>query len=96
MNNIFEENTVNVIVFELQVILVIMKGTEKSESSYYSLIAIGIDTQVTHHVVAMEKVVEEHILTKCSKYNTFQVIGDLVHDFMNFNALKIILKIHKK
>ena len=27
---------------------------------------------------------------------TFQVIGDLVHDFMNFNALKIILKIHKK
>ena len=22
--------------------------------------------------------------------------GDLVHDFMNFNALKIILKIHKK
>ena len=26
----------------------------------------------------------------------FQVISDLVHDFMNFNALKIILKIHKK
>ena len=23
-------------------------------------------------------------------------ISDLVHDFMNFNALKIILKIHKK
>ena len=34
--------------------------------------------------------------TKCSKCNTFQVIGDLVYDFMNFNALKIILKIHKK
>ena len=26
----------------------------------------------------------------------FQVIIDLVHDFINFNALKIILKIHKK
>ena len=26
----------------------------------------------------------------------FQVISDLVDDFMNFNALKIILKIHKK
>ena len=26
---------------------------------------------------------------------TFQVISDLVHDFINFNALKIILKIHK-
>ena len=23
-------------------------------------------------------------------------ISDLVHDFLNFNALKIILKIHKK
>ena len=28
--------------------------------------------------------------------NNFQVINDLVHDFMNFNAWKIILKIHKK
>ena len=36
------------------------------------------------------------MLTKCSKCNTFGVISDLVHDFMNFNALKIILKIHKK
>ena len=44
----------------------------------------------------MEKVAQQHILTKCSKCNTFQVISDLVHDFMNFNALKIILKIHKK
>ena len=44
----------------------------------------------------MEKVAEEHILTKCSKCNTFQVIGDLVPDFLNFNALKIILKIDKK
>ena len=38
----------------------------------------------------MEKVAEQHILTKCSKCNTFQVISDLVHDFMNFNALKNI------
>ena len=26
----------------------------------------------------------------------FQVISDLVHDFINFNALKIILKNHNK
>ena len=44
----------------------------------------------------MKKVAESHILTKCSKCNTFQVISDLVHDFMNFNALKIIKKIIKK
>ena len=59
-------------------------------------LAIGIDTQFTHHVVAMEKVAKQHILTKCSNCNTFQVISDLGQDFMNFNALKIILKIHKK
>ena len=37
-------------------ILLIMESTEKSESSYY--LAIGIHTQVTHHVVAMEVVAE--------------------------------------
>ena len=40
-----------------------------------------MESQVTHHVVAMEKVTESHILT-------FPVISDLVHDFMNFIALK--------
>ena len=40
----------------------------------------------------MKKVAEQHILTKCCKCNTFEVISDLAHDFMNFNALKIILK----
>ena len=44
----------------------------------------------------MEKVAEQHILTKCSKCNTFQVISDLVHDFMNFNALKNLKKIYLK
>ena len=44
----------------------------------------------------MENVAEQHILTKCSKCKTFQVISDLLHEIMNFNALKIILKIHKK
>ena len=51
---------------------------------------MGIDAQVTHHVIAMKKVAEYQILAKCSKCNTFQVLSDLVHDFMNFNALKII------
>ena len=55
-----------------------------------------IDAQVTHHIIAMKKVAEQHNLAKCSKCNNFQVISDLVHDFINFNALKIILKIHKK
>ena len=44
----------------------------------------------------MKKVAEQHILTKCSKCNTFQVISDLVNDFMNFNALKLLKKFIKK
>ena len=44
----------------------------------------------------MKKVAEQHILTKCCKCNTFEAISDLVHDFMNFNALKIIKKIYLK
>ena len=42
----------------------------------------------------MKKEAEQHIFTKCCKCNTFEVISDLVHDFMNFNALKIIKKIY--
>ena len=44
-------------------------------------LAIEIDTQVTDHVVAMKKIAEYHILTKCSK---LQVIIDLVHDLINY------------
>ena len=57
---------------------------------------MGIDAQVNHHVVAMGKVAEQHVLVKCSKCNIFQVIRDLMQDFMNFNAGNIILRIHKK
>ena len=44
-----------------------MESTEKSKSSYYSL--SGIDSQVTHHVVAMENVAEQHVFI-----NTVNVI----------------------
>ena len=50
----------------------------KSPKVAITHLAIEIDTLVTHHFVAMEKVADEHILTKCSKCNTFQVIDDLV------------------
>ena len=55
MNNIFAQNSVNAIIFKLQVILLMMEVSEKSKSTH---LAIEIDTQVTHHVVAMEKVSE--------------------------------------
>ena len=34
-NNVFHQNALYATVFKLQVILPIMEGTEKSESSYY-------------------------------------------------------------
>ena len=61
----------------------------KSQKVAITHLAIGIDSQVTHHVVAMEKVGEQHILTKYSECNTFQIIGDLLHEFMYFNELKL-------
>ena len=69
-------------------ILLIMKGTEKSESSHYSL--SYWERLPSYHVVAMEKEAEEQTLTKCSKCNTFQVVSDLIHDFKNFNAFNLI------
>ena len=93
MNNLFLQNSLYAIVFELPVILFIMEGSQKVAITH---LAIGIDTQVTHHVVVMEKVAEYHILTKSSKFNTSQVVSDLVHDFMNFIVLKLFKNFVKK
>ena len=57
MNNIFAQNSLNAIVFKLQVILLMM-DVVKSPKVAITHLAIEIDTQVTHHVVAMEKVAE--------------------------------------
>ena len=56
MNNIFIQNSLLATVFKLQMILLTMEDTEKSESSYYS--SNWTDTQLSDHVVAMEKVAE--------------------------------------
>ena len=38
-----------------------MEVTEKSESQAITHLAMRIDTEVTYHIVAMEKVAEQHI-----------------------------------
>ena len=50
-------------------------------------LAIRIDSQVTHPVVAMEKGDEEHVLTKCCRINSFQVTIDL----LNSENLKVAI-----
>ena len=57
MNNRSAQNSVNAIVFKLQVILLMMEVSENPKVANTHL-AIEIDIQVTHHVVAMEKVAE--------------------------------------
>ena len=88
MLNIFTQNCLNATDFKLQVILLIMEGTETSQSGYYSL--SNWDRLPSYHVAwFLGKVAKQQILTKCSICNTFQVVSDLVHVFMNFNPLKI-------
>ena len=67
-----------------------MEGTEKSESSYYSLSYWDRLPSYSPCCSYGKNTAEQHILTKCSKSNTFQVINDLMHDFMNFNELTTI------
>ena len=74
-------------VFKLSVIL-LLSGVRKSQKVSISPLTIGIDSQVTNHAVAMEKVTEQYILTKSYKCYTFPFISDLLHDFMTCNALK--------
>ena len=66
----------NALVFNLQVVLLIMESTEKSGSSFYSLTIVS---RIAHHFVVMEKVTELHMFTKCPKCHTFQVLCHLVH-----------------
>ena len=55
MNNIFAQNSLNVIVFKLQVILLMNWKLVKNPKVAITHLAIEIDTQVTDHVVAMKK-----------------------------------------
>ena len=77
MNNIFAQNSLNAIVFKLQVILLMMEVSKKLKSSYYSLSYSDRHPSYSP-CCCYGKVGERHILTKCSKCNTFQVINDLV------------------
>ena len=58
MNNVFKENSVNEIVFKLQVIYSLWKLLKSHEVAITNL-AIGKGFQVIHNVVAMDKVVSK-------------------------------------
>ena len=57
MNNIFKHNSVNAIAFNLQAVYSLWKP-QKSREVANTHLAIGKGSQVTYHVVAMDKVAE--------------------------------------
>ena len=59
----------------------------KSEKVALAHLAIGIDSQVTYHVVAMEKVAKKCTLTKRSNRNTLQVTSDLLNSISKYLLL---------
>ena len=80
MNNIFIQNSLTAIVFKLQVNLLIMEGTEKSELAITHLV-IGIDFQVTHHVVAIENSIRDA--------RTLQP-GEIVFNTMRYRSIETV------
>ena len=64
--NLFIENSPYAIVLNYKLFYTLWKVL-KSQKVGITQLAIGIDAQVTHHVVAMEKSAEYTNCTKCNK-----------------------------
>ena len=73
-----------------------MEGTEKSESSYYSLMYWDRIPSYLPCCGYEKSNWTTYFNKNVPHTKIFQVKSNLVHDFTNFNALKIILKIHLK
>ena len=77
MNNIFERNCVAPILLKIQAIYSLWLSL-KIEKVAITHLAIEIHFQTTAHVVAVEKVAEQHIGTKLCSCNTFEDISHLL------------------
>ena len=77
MNNIFERNCVAIILLKIQAIYSLQLSL-KIDKVAITHLAMEIHFQTTDHVVAVEKVVEQHIGTKYSKCNSLRVISHIV------------------
>ena len=77
MNNIFERNCVAAILLKILAIYSLWLSL-KIEKVGITHLAIEIHFQTTGHVVAVEKVAEQHIGTKLCSCNTFEDISHLL------------------
>ena len=77
MNNIFERNCVAAILLKIQAIYSLWLSL-KIEKVAITHLAMEINFQTTGHVVAVEKVAEQHTGTKLCSCNTFEDISHLL------------------
>ena len=77
MNNIFERNCVAVILLKIQAMYSLWLSL-KIDKVAITHLALEIHLQTTDHVVAVEKVAEQHIGTKYSKCNSLRVISHII------------------
>ena len=77
MNNIFEINCVAAILLKIYAIYSSWLSL-KIEKVAITHLAMEIHFQTTDHVVAVEKVAEQHIATKYSKCNSLRVISHII------------------
>ena len=77
MNNIFERNCVAAILLKIQAIYSLWLSL-KIDKLAITHLAMEIHFQTTDHVVAVEKVAEQHIGTKYSKCNSLRVICHII------------------
>ena len=82
MNKIFKQNSLNAIVFKLQLIYSTEKNSKVAIAQLYNEVQLGLQL---YYVKADPKVGEQHIYRKYSKCNGFQVTTDL----LNSENLKI-------
>ena len=77
MNNIFHRNYVAAILLKIQAIYSLWLSL-KIDKVAITHLAMEIHFQTTDHVVAVEKVAEQHIATKYSKCNSLTAISHII------------------
>ena len=77
MNKIFDRNCVAAILLKILAIYS-LRLSLKIENVAITHLAMKIHFQTTDHVVAVEKVAEQHIGTKYCKSNSFRVISHII------------------
>ena len=78
MNNIFEKNSLTLILLKIFDIYVCHNFPTYNKIAIITHLWHAIEPQTIRHLIFKDKVVEQHILGKYSNYNSFGVTMDLL------------------